>query len=76
MFPKKNDSEIAEEASDFFNRISCEYDPLSPNDVPVSYDEDLPVLTTTQVAERLKKTRSLIHRSTKTFTPVHLCGLL
>ena len=63
LFPGLTAKEAAEELSEFFNKISSEFQALEPQDTPASYDRVLPVLETYQVAGRLKafkKPRSMV----------------
>ena len=63
LYPDKSATETAEVLADFFNNISKEYPPLMPNEVPMSYDRQLPSLTHDEVAEALmrsKKTASQV----------------
>ena len=57
MYPDKPDEEITEILAKFFNDISAEKEPMNGEDVPVSFEEELPQLTETEVLNRLKKTR-------------------
>ena len=54
MFENKSDLDIAEEAATYFNRISSEYEPLRLEEVPSTYDVDLPTLGESDVVELLK----------------------
>ena len=61
--PGKTDLEIATEAAIFFNRISSEFEPLSPEEIPATYHCDLPLLSPAQVQKMLidaKKTSSMV----------------
>ena len=61
--PGKSDQEIADEVAAFFNRISDEFQPLQPDQVPTTYTRDLPLLSPAQVQEMLlksKKTTSMV----------------
>ena len=61
--PGSSDAEIASEAATFFNRISSEFEELSPDQVPNTYYRDLPRLTPAQVQKLLidaKKTTSMV----------------
>ena len=53
--PGKPDKLVADEVADFFNKISREFDPLQPHQIPTTYDRQLPRLSTDQVADRLRK---------------------
>ena len=53
----KTDEEIAEELAEYFNRISKEFEPLGPGDIPCTRDKDLPVLQEYEVATRIRKFR-------------------
>ena len=62
--PGKQDDEIAFEAANFFNRISSEFSPLQPHQIPATYHRDLPLLSPAEVQKMLqgaKKTSSMVH---------------
>ena len=64
LFPGKSDGEIADELAGFFNRISHEFEPLEPCDVPRTFDTGLPALEPFQVAGRIrafKKPKSMVN---------------
>ena len=44
LFPGKTEREVAYELAAFFNRISSEFQPLKPADIPRTHDRQLPVL--------------------------------
>ena len=52
--PNASDQEVAEDVAKFFNRISDEFEPLDPFEIPSTYGRDLPSLTLGQVADRLR----------------------
>ena len=61
--PGKSEEEVAEEAASFFNRISAEFEPLEPRDIPATYHRDLPLLSPAAVEKMLrdaKKTGSMV----------------
>lgn len=61
--PDSNDQEIADEAAEYFNRISKEFSPLMPSDIPKTYERPLPFLTCEMVQRRLescKKPNSMV----------------
>ena len=63
LFPGKNDNEVANELASFFNRISQEFDPLEPSQIPRSHNRELPILQAYEVAARIKsfkKPRSMV----------------
>ena len=47
--PGKSEREVAEEAAAFFNKISAEFEPLEPRDIPSTYHRDLPLLSPANV---------------------------
>ena len=54
---------MVEALADFFNRISAEFDPLEPSDVPRTYERGIPRLLPFQVAGRIrafKKPKSMV----------------
>ena len=50
LFPGKNDADVVTELAGFFNRISCEFSPLEPSEIPCTHDRELLVLRPFQVA--------------------------
>lgn len=57
------DSSVAEDLAGFFNRISSEFEPLEPADVPRIHERQLPALAPYQVAGRIrafKKPKSMV----------------
>ena len=61
--PGKTEQEIANEAASFFKRISDEFLPLEPDQIPATYHRDLPLLSPAQVQKMLtdaKKTSSMV----------------
>ena len=57
MRPGSSDQEVANELSEYFNKISREFKPLDPWQIPRTYERDLPVLTPDRVEARLKMAR-------------------
>ena len=53
--PGAPDQDVADEVAGYFNRISCEFQPLQPQEIPSTYHRDLPPLTPAMVESRLKK---------------------
>ena len=41
----------------YFNQISNQYEPLKEEDVPITFERTLPVLTTAQVTDRMRKSK-------------------
>ena len=64
MMPATNsDHETAEQLAEYFNRVSDEFDPLGPGDIPCTRMKDLPILHEYEVAGRIrrfKKPRSTV----------------
>ena len=54
LFPGKSEGEVAKELAGYFNRISSEFQPLEPRDIPRTYARSLPVLHPYQVEGRIK----------------------
>ena len=54
QFPRKTDQEVSEELASFFNRISGEFQPLEPSEIPRTHSRTLPDLLPFQVAGRIK----------------------
>ena len=57
MFPGRTESDVAELLAVHFNTISSEFSPLYASQIPNTYNKQLPMLTTKEVALRLKKFR-------------------
>ena len=57
LFPGRSDVEVAEELAGHFNKISMEFSPLEPSEIPVTSDRSLPMLAPYQVAGRIKAFR-------------------
>ena len=57
ILPDKSEKEAAEEVATYFNRISDEFKPLKPWEVPTTYERFLPRLTMEQVQTRLRKAK-------------------
>ena len=57
LFPGDSDGEVAEKLAAYFNRISSEFTPLEPGEIPVTKNRTLPVLAPYQVAGRIKAFR-------------------
>ena len=54
LFPGKSDLEVANELAGYFNEVSREFEPLSPEDRPVTEEKTLPYLAPHEVAARIK----------------------
>ena len=52
--PEMSNVELANDVAGFFNRISNEFEPLDPFDIPRTYERDLPLLSAAQVEKCLK----------------------
>ena len=57
LCPGKTDGETAAEVAEFFNRISAEFTPLEPADIPATYHRELRMLSPAEVAEMVRKSR-------------------
>ena len=57
LTPGFSDNQCAEKLADHFNAISREFQPLEPDQVPITFNENLPVLQRYQVAGRLRSFR-------------------
>ena len=55
--PGKSDFEVANEVSEYFNKISREFSPLQPDEIPSTYHRDLPMLSPADVESLLKKSK-------------------
>ena len=61
--PGQTDAETAAEVAAYFNRISAEFQPLEPSDIPATYHRELPLLTpaaTEAMLTKAKKTNSKV----------------
>ena len=54
LFPGKNEEEVAAELAAYFNRISAEFNPLEPSDIPRTHSRPLPTLRPYQVEGRIR----------------------
>ena len=52
--PGASDEAVAEDIADYFNRISAEFEPLDPFQIPSTYQRTLPTLTAFELAEKLR----------------------
>ena len=48
--PDNSEKETAEELASFFNRISAEFEPLTPEQIPVTWPREIPELMPHEVA--------------------------
>ena len=55
--PGVPDQEVADEVAGYFNRISQEFEPLRPNEIPSTYYRHIPLITPEKVELMLKKCR-------------------
>ena len=63
LFPGRHDKVVAEELAEYFNKVSQEFSPLSPDQIPVGKPRNLPLLSTHKVAGRVrhfKKPKSMV----------------
>ena len=63
LFPGRTDEEVAESLAEFFNKISSEFQPLEPADIPRTHRRVLPNLQPFEVADRIrvfKKPKSMV----------------
>ena len=61
--PGVPDSDVAEEVACYFNRISGEFSPLEPSQIPMTFHREVPIMTEADVSKALtsaKKTRSRV----------------
>ena len=54
LFPGKTEMQAATDLATFFNRISQEFQPLEPSDIPRTHHRELPTLLPYQVEGRIK----------------------
>ena len=57
LFSGKSEAEVADELAGFFNRISAEFQPLEPSDIPRTHHRALPVL---KPYHAFKKPKSMV----------------
>ena len=57
MYPVKPPNEVAEILSGFFNGISQEYDPLNVDEIPKTFNRELPIIIDDQVVKMLKTSK-------------------
>ena len=63
LCPGKPDQEVADEIAEYFNSISREFDPLTPDQIPFTYHRELPTLSEAEVEKMIKdakKPRSMV----------------
>ena len=51
----QSNKDTAEALASYFNRVSEEFDPLSPEEIPCARDKELPVLHEYEVAARIRR---------------------
>ena len=62
LCPGRTDSEAAADVAAYFNRISAEFRPLEPSEIPATYHRDLPLLSPLQVETMIIKSRKTSSR--------------
>ena len=63
LFPGLDEHQVATQFAQYFNHISCEFQPLEPSDIPLTRHRALPVLLPYQVEGRIrafKKPKSMV----------------
>ena len=63
LFPGKSDLEVAEALASYFTEVSNEFDALVPEDIPVTFEAGLPMLSPHEVSTRIryfKKPKSMV----------------
>ena len=63
LFPGKSEGQVADKLAGYFNRISSEFSPLEPCQIPRTHSRKLPVLLPFQVEGRIrafKKPKSMV----------------
>ena len=53
--PGLSDKEVADELAEYFNRISCEFDPLAPGQIPSAEGRVFERLAPHQVSARIRR---------------------
>ena len=62
LCPGSSDAEAAAQVAAYFNRISAEFRPLEPSDIPATYHRDLPKLSPMEVEAMITKSRKTSSR--------------
>ena len=57
LLPGMSDSEVADHLAEYFIKVSREFDPLEPSDIPTTTTFELPFLACHEVSARLRKFR-------------------
>ena len=57
LCPGRSDSEAANEIADYFNKISREFKPLTPSEIPATYHRQLDLLSEGQVEAMIRKAK-------------------
>ena len=57
LLPGKSDIEVTETLAEYFNRVSQEFDPLQPSEIPQTRTRSMPGLQYHEVSKRIKKFR-------------------
>ena len=57
LFPGKSDSAVSEELAEYFIRVSREFSPLEPGDIPAGKPGGAPLLACHEVATRIRRMR-------------------
>ena len=57
MYPDEDKKTVAEKLAAFFNGISLEYVPLDLTNLPITFNRALPILSDSEVAEKLLKSK-------------------
>ena len=60
--PGKTDQEVADELATYFNRISQEFSPLQPHEIPSTYDRDLPPIGVAEAESMIRKSKKKLSR--------------
>ena len=55
MYPGETPKEVSNKLADFFNNISAQYQPLKEDQIPVTFDRQLPPLSVADVSLGMKK---------------------
>ena len=54
LLPGRRDIEVAEHLATYFNQVSNEFEPLFPDEIPITKPRSLPVLQVHEVSSRIR----------------------
>ena len=59
LYPGETPKQVADKLAEFFNNISSQYQPLREEQVPTTYNRQLPLLSIADVTQGMKKSKKL-----------------